>query len=650
MFTDLNQKKLFILGVNYWPSSSAISMWADWDSEELEEDIKRMQQIGINLCRFFLFMPDFMPKENFVDPVMLERLTVFLQLCEKHKIYTLPSFFVGHMSGEDWDVDWRKGRNFLTDQEMLQAEKYYITKIINSTKHFQYILGWLLSNEISNYVGQQNPKNIEHWTLEIIEQIRQLDSRPVSIGDGAWAPEIVSEYDRWKFQLRKLNKYQDFTGLHYYPRVLNPSHHSNTTAFRLRMAQEWGKPVFVEEFGTSTVLCSEENQANYYREVFYSALMNNSFGTMGWCFNDFDFENKRPYVHHAFEDKFGIVRTDKSLKPVAREYTLFSSVAKELYSENYTKIEQNAGLLIPSNYYYKYPYQFEPKFDQWYDFYLESFGLMKNGFNDVECVFEPTIDLHDEKDIQPGEKLNPDTLPLIFAPRLKLLTKTYWLNVIEYVKNGGNLYCSFANDSWVVDWHKMAGIEMDCKFGVPDFRNCDELEILVTRNFGDFVQGDKFTIPLDNTHGEKSYCPILSTKAEILMEDQFGGPFLIKNSVGKGSVYFTPYPLETLALNSRNNHWKQTISKIYRAIYDDIYRRKIFSLTGNDFEYGIWKDNRTKYYKILIINHSWEKNKGKWSTDKNFTCTSTGHFHRSEGGEYHFELERKGVLQLELKI
>ena len=137
MFTDLNGKKLFILGVNYWPSSSAMDMWSQWNLQELEEDIMRMKEIGINLCRFFLFMPDFMPKENLVDQVIIDRLIAFLKICEKHEVYSMPSFFVGHMSGEDWDVDWRNGRNFLTDPEMIKAEKYYITEVVNSTKHFK---------------------------------------------------------------------------------------------------------------------------------------------------------------------------------------------------------------------------------------------------------------------------------------------------------------------------------------------------------------------------------------------------------------------------------------------------------------------------------------------------------------------------------
>lgn len=647
MFKDINENEFFILGVNYWPSSSALNMWSEWNLEELEDDIRRMKEIGINVCRFFLFMPDFMPTEHTVEPVMLRRLADFLTICEKYEMYSMPSFFVGHMSGEDWDVDWRKGRNFLTNQEMITAEKYYITEIVKSTKNFKYILGWLLSNELPNYVGQQDPNIVANWIKDIINTVKSLDARPVSIGDGAWSPEVVSEYDRWKFQLRKLNKYQDFVGLHYYPRVMNPNHHAYTTAFRLRMAQEWSKPVFVEEFGTSTVLCSEENQAHYYREVFYSALINNSFGAMGWCFNDFDFLDKRPYSHHAFEDKFGIVRTDKSLKPTAKEYAEFSEIVKTLYSKNYQKIEHNVGLIIPSNYYYKYPYQFEPEFERWYDFYLESFGLMKNGNLDVACIFEPAIELNNENDIQPTDNLDPEKLPLLFAPRLKIFTKKYWLKIVEYIKNGGNLYCSFANDSWVVDWHELVDIKMDCKFGVPDFPDAEKIVITVNKNMGQFAKSEKFEILLDNTNPEKSYCKIVSTNAEILMKDQNENPFLLKKKVGKGHVYFTPYPLEILALDNLDNSWKENISKIYNAIYNEIYSEKEIEIIGSDFETGLWKKDNE--YKVIILNHAWEKNIGNINTKENFKCSNTEGLHQGEHGGYSFELGRKGVLQIDIR-
>ncbi|MCK4296023.1 MAG: cellulase family glycosylhydrolase, partial [Candidatus Marinimicrobia bacterium] len=181
-----------MLGVNYWPSSSGLNMWSEWSPDEIAKDFNKMRELGMNVCRFFIFMPDFLKGPKEIDATMMKRLTQFLEISKESGIYTLPSFVVGHMSGEDWDVQWRKGRNFITDSDMIEAEKFYIKTIVQSIKTFYNIIGWILTNEISNYIKNQSPKQIAFWVNEIISLIKALDpKKPVCIGDGAWAPEIL---------------------------------------------------------------------------------------------------------------------------------------------------------------------------------------------------------------------------------------------------------------------------------------------------------------------------------------------------------------------------------------------------------------------------------------------------------------------------
>jgi len=643
-FKDTNGKDIFLLGVNYWPSSSALNMWTEWNPDELSEDVRRMKQLGMNICRPFLYMPAFMEEENRVSPLMLERLRVFLDICEENELYTLPTFIVGHMSGEDWDVSWRQGANFITDRRVVDATKFYISTIVNEAKDFSYILGWLLSNELPNYIGNQSAKAVALWVQEMIELINQLDpQRPVSIGDGAWSPEILGESSG--FHLRKLNQYQDFVGLHYYPRVMNPWHHSYTTAFRIRMAQEWLRPVIVEEFGTSTTLCSEDNQANYYRTVFYSALINGAQGTLSWCLNDFDFENKRPYSHHAFEERFGVVRTDKTLKPVALEFAKFGEIAGELTQKSYQKIEHPVGLFIPSNYYYEYPYQFQPEFKDWYALYLETFSLLKKANLDVKMIFEPAQVLETDGKYSHELNLDHEEIPVLFVPRFKIMTKKMRMQLEEYIQNGGVLYCSFATDSWVLDWHLLAGIEMDCKFGVPDFRDTAALDVRVKQDWGEYNAGDRFSIPLDNSNPEYGYCVVLSASGNVIMEDQFGDPFLIEHKVGKGKVYFTPYPVEMLALNSNQDSWKTVFRKVYKSIFGTVDSPAPIMLEGDGLEMGVWKNQDG--YKVIILNHSWKKNPGylKISKENKWIVLSTISYKTLDNRQLqlHFELGRKEI-------
>lgn len=650
IFKDIDGNDLFLIGVNYWPASSAINMWTEWNPEELIEDVGRMKQLGMNCCRPFLYMPAFMEREDQVNPIMMERLEFFLNICEENELYSFPTFIVGHMSGEDWDVPWRDGADFITDQRIVDAVKLYISTIVKEISGFKYILGWLLSNELPNYIEQQSPDAISQWVREIISIIKAIDpNRPVSIGDGGWCPEIIGEENG--FHLRKLNQYQDFVGLHYYPRGMSPWRHTYTTAFRTRLAREWGKSVIIEEFGTSTTLCSEENQADYYRTVFYSALINGAEGALSWCLNDFDFKDKRPYSHHAYEGRFGIVRTDKSLKPAAAEFEKFSQVCSELIEGGYTKVEHSAGLFIPSNYYYEYPYPFKPEFRQWYDFYLESFSLLKRANLDVKMVVEPAQVLENDGKYSHELNLNPEEIPVLFVPRFKIMTKKMRMQLEEYIQNGGILYCSFANDSWVLDWHELAGIEMDCKFGVPDFRDTASLEIQVKQGWGEFNQGDRFNIPLDKTNPEYGYCVVLSTSGNVIMEDQFGDPFLIEHQVGKGKVYFTSYPVEMLSLSSLDDRWKTDWAKVYQSIYRITYADVEFSLDGDGLEMGVWKIPGKDVYKIIILNHSWNETSGIFSVSSRTlevkTCSSE--YETNSPGKHRINFKRKGICIFDIQ-
>jgi len=252
-------------------------MWTEWNPEEIISDIQRMKKLGMNCCRPFLFMPAFVPGEGDVAPLMLERLDFFLDRCERQEIGAMPTFIVGHMSGEDWNASWSRGSDFITDEKMKAITRNYLRKVVQAVKTRRSVIAWLLSNELPNYIGNQRPELVTAWVKEMIAIIRAVDpDRPVSVGDGAWSPEITGEPSA--FLLRKLNEYQDFVGLHYYPRGLSPWQHSYTTAFRTALAREWKRPVIIEEFGASTTLCSEENQAAYYRNVFYSALINGAQG------------------------------------------------------------------------------------------------------------------------------------------------------------------------------------------------------------------------------------------------------------------------------------------------------------------------------------------------------------------------------------
>lgn len=644
-FKNRNGKDLFLIGTNYWPSASAINMWVEWHPEELTDDVIGMRRLGMNCCRPFLFLPDFLKEDGSVDAVMLERLKYFLNICEIHDLSTFPTFIVGHMSGEDWDLPWFKGPELINDRHLIELTKSYLTAVVQSVKDSSCILGWLLSNELPNFVGNQDPVKVAAWVNEMITAIREIDpKRPISVGDGAWSPEIIGK--QTGFHLRKLNPYQDFVGLHFYPRGMSPWHHAYTTSFRTQMAKVWGKPVIVEEFGTSTTLCSEENQANYYRTVFCSALINGAHGALSWCLNDFDLVNRRPYSHHLFEERFGIVRSNKTLKPAAGEFDKFQKICAGIMSGSYTRIDHEIGLFIPSNYYYQYPYEFDAEVDCIYDFYLECFSLLKRANLDVCMVVEPAQEL--EKGGQLSHDLKLEQVPVLFMPRMKFMTKMTRMALGNYINDGGVVYFSFANDSWVTDWDKLAGVTTDCKFGIPDFRDTAQLDITVNDDWGEFRKDERFSLALLNDRPGNSYCPILSATAKVIMTDQYGMPFLLENQVGKGKVYFTPYPVEIL-LSKTNDDWiKRIIGRIYRSIVSLNRELSDVTIEGDGLESGIWESEREM--RIVIVNHSWNEQIGQVRLKrKPVAIESSVKIIQEHECSYRLTLPRKEIAILSIK-
>jgi len=602
--TDITDKPAFLLGSNYWPAHAGLNMWSDWQPGKIKTELLRMVDLGFNVHRSFLFMPDFIPTPDRVEPEMLDRLVEYLDICDYCGLGTILSFFVGHMSGEDWDVPWRQGRNFYSDPTLLKIQQMYVETIVQTCTEANSLIGWILSNEIPNYEPEGSPADVTSWARTINKSIRKFDQKhPISIGDGCWSPEISRRLTN--FRLRDLAQHQDFLGIHFYPRSGNPWHQSFTAAFRTRLAQQWGRPVVVEEFGHSAAMGSEINQAHYYRSILYSALINDARGTLNWCFADFELPDVRPYSHHPHELQFGLMKPDGSYRKAASEMQKFGGVTKSLDTGNWQKIEQSkVGLIIPSCYYNNYPYDWDNEFTEWYSLYLNNFSLMKRAGLNPSIIYEPAIDLENDGIKTHEIKLDPDEYPVIFCPRLKRLNARFWLQIQGYVKAGGILYTSFAHDSWLPDQEELFKIETDLKFGLPYYHDSESIRVSTCTQSGE--QQSSFILNLIRNEIEFANCPILNYSGEKIMEDTAGNPVVLTVQHGSGKIFYSPYPLEMLALNDNSLQNDALLKKIYQIAAGEIQNQSAVRIDGEDIESGIWLDQNAGILKIIILNHSWD--------------------------------------------
>jgi endo-1,4-beta-mannosidase len=103
------------LGANFWSRAGGPLMWSRYDASVVRDELTVLRDHGLTMTRSFFYWPDFMPTPTTVDEALCERFADFLQAHRETGMTTIPTFIVGHMSGENWDPAWRAGRNLYSD-------------------------------------------------------------------------------------------------------------------------------------------------------------------------------------------------------------------------------------------------------------------------------------------------------------------------------------------------------------------------------------------------------------------------------------------------------------------------------------------------------------------------------------------------------
>lgn len=603
LFKNANGEKIYLSGVNYWPRSTGPLMWSKWNPEEIRKELIQMKQLGMNLNRSFLYIPDFMPTPDKIEQDMLSKFNLFLDMCSEENILTIPTFFVGHMSGEEWDFPWRNGRSLYEDEYMLERQALFVKEIVNTAKDHKSVIGWLFSNEMPNHGGEGPRESVKLWVKKMTEAVRSTgDKRPISPGDGAWSPEIWGNATKW--YLNDILDQIDFIGPHIYPFDDDTLRHSYNPAFAIKMATALGKPAILEEFGASNTMASEENQGAYFRTTLNSVFLNGGVGALGWCYSDFNLEYQRPYSHRGYELQFGVTRADGTIKPSGEAFIQHAKLLKKIdLSATYIH-EDPVAILIPTYYHHDYDYTPDDSSEMKNNFKQCFIGLKQNGIN-PHFIYEPSIDWSKvTMEDKPQITGNPE---IIFSPATARLTAPYWRALIEFVEKGGWLYISYKSDGWIHLFEELFGAKHNLKFGFVDLPNGD-LNIKFIQDFGTQSEGDSLKFNTNNLNRSCAYCPVDATEAEVIALDADNRPALLMNKIGKGRVIFSTYPLEYYVAMSKNGSQSQPLNTLYGAICAARGIDPPLKMNNSNVEMGILKNGSKSIYAFLV-NHSWNEEK-----------------------------------------
>ena len=360
----------FLLGVNYWPRRKAMYWWRNFDPGEVREEFAIIRDVGIGYVRLFLLWEDFQPEPARVDPERVRDLQTVADVAADVGLRIEPTLFCGHMSGPNWAPSWllsdqpavpgsrplvsggrvvdRAIRNIYVDPSVIAAEELLVRTVAQRLAGHPALWAWSLGNEPDLFCEPPTPADGKAWVDRMVRLIHEVDpGRPVTIG-----LHTASLERDVGLRVDQMAEVTDFSVMHAYsiyaPWAKHPLDSDVVPFANALTAALAGRPVLFEEYGLCTAapgqpshyetypiqgrerkqfFASEEDGAQYYRDVLGKLLRVGSSGAFGWCFADYAPElwNRPPCDQFIHERFFGLVRPDGRLKPIADVIKAFAA-------------------------------------------------------------------------------------------------------------------------------------------------------------------------------------------------------------------------------------------------------------------------------------------------------------------------------------
>ena len=546
------------LGVNFWSRAGGPRMWTRYDAAIVREELATLANHGLGVTRSFCFWPDFVPEPERLDEDVASRFADFLDAHSEIGMETIPTFIVGHMSGENWDPTWRHGRDLYRDVWMVSQEAWFAAEIARRFGSHPSICAWLVSNEMPLYGGQASIDEVTAWARLVVQAIRSAGAhQPVSLGDGAWGIEM-SGVDNG-YSLRALSPLVDFVGPHSYPMQDDELRQLLAPAFACELAGGFGKPVVLEEFGVTSDFAAEDNAAGYYRQVLHTTLLAGAQGWLAWCNSDYDaLRDEDPYRHHVFELHFGLTDSDGRPKESLRVLRDFSALVRDLAEEGWAPEPASAAIVVPEHFERELPFTDAAYRRDIHDQLFQSYVAAREADIPVGLVRE-----RDGLDTEAR---------LLLAPCAKLLTGPGIERLRQLTSGGATLYLSYFAGSttnqrgpWLSWLPELFGVEHRLRYGLVDPIEDSEVVLELVTDLGELTSGTRLTFAVSGEPSARSYLPVEPRDADVVAIDSYGRPALLRRRLGVGQAVLCTYPLEHMAARTPwanpENTWR-----IYSAL------------------------------------------------------------------------------------
>ncbi|MGA5700487.1 glycoside hydrolase 5 family protein [Peterkaempfera bronchialis] len=529
------------LGANYWSRTGGPLMWRSYDPQVIEEELLVLRDHGLNVTRSFYYWPDFMPTPYSVDEEKCAHFADFLDRHQALGMTTIPTFIVGHMSGENWDPSWRNGRDLYSDVWMVARQAWFAGEMVRRFKDHPAVSGWLVSNEMPIYGdATRDRESVSSWAQIVVDAVHAAGgTQPVSLGDGAWGMENTGHENG--FSVKHSAEICDFLGPHVYRMEDDPIRQHHAAAWVCELTGTFGLPVILEEFGVTSDFVSDAQGAHYYRQVLHNSLLAGATGWIAWNNTDYDdLIHQPPYLHHAFELHFGLTDRHGRAKPQLRELKEFAGVLEQVDFGRTRRPDSDTALVVSS--YLDTVYPFTREEDRGHVYSAARQSWVAGRLADLApAVTRETDGLTDDA-------------RLYLVPSTKQLLSPTWYQLEERARGGATVYVSYcpgAHDEqrgpWYAHLNELFGVQHQLEYGLVNPIEDDEVGFTFTRAFGNLPEGARLSFRAAGTASSRVFLPVEPDGAEVIAVDDHGRPALLLRRVGEGSVVFCTYPVEHMA-------------------------------------------------------------------------------------------------------
>ncbi|MEE1801281.1 cellulase family glycosylhydrolase [Streptomyces sp. NPDC101062] len=547
------------IGANFWSRTGGPLMWRSYRGEVVDEELRVLRDHGLNMTRSFFYWPDFMPEPDRIDERLCAHYADFLDRHHDLGMTTVPTFLVGHMSGENWDPAWRGGRDLYTDVWLVSRQAWFAREMAARFKDHPAVAGWLVSNEMPIY-GRAGAarEEVYAWAQLVVDGVRASGARqPVSLGDGAWGLEN-SGHDNG-FRLRDCAALTDWLGPHVYRMEDDPVRQHYAAAWVCELTGGFGLPVVLEEFGLTSDFASGPHAARYYRQALHNSLLAGATGWIAWNNTDYDtLREQPPYSHHAFEMHFGLTDSAGTPKPQLEEVHAFAELLERVDFGHCVRPGTDTALVISSYLDTLYPFTREEDRS-----YVERTG--RQAWIASRLADAPATVVRESDGIVDGHRL-------YLLPSTKQLLSPSWYRLEELARGGATVYVSYSPGAheeqrgpWYAHLDRLFGVRHTLEYGLVDPIEDDTVELTLTRPFGTLAEGDTLSFRTAGTASSRVFLPVEPYGAEVLATDGRGRPALLLRETGAGAVVLCTYPLEHMASVTPRVNPEQTV-RLYDAL------------------------------------------------------------------------------------